>query len=317
LFKQYLEEFLTPLGRVQRNREIPGEPAFIDLWFEPTAAPEIQPDQLGLLGRLTHTASVIEPYHRPPNLDELRSCLFKLLHIQAEAQRQAHRDDRALTEAELPRLWILTPTLSSAMLNSVAAQSVSHWPQGVYFLADALHSGIIVIHHLPPTPDTLWLRLLGQGRVQQQAITEVLALTPDDGRRLRALRVLSSWKVAIELTPDVDMGIPVDRDDEEVMMALTQAYLEWERATEQRGLEQGLEQGLERGQKQEASRLVLRLLTHRFGTVPETVEAEIKTLSVERLEDLGESLLDFTQFDDVVEWLAKQRSLLPSQQGSP
>lgn len=66
LFKQYLEEFLTPLGRVQRNREIPGEPAFIDLWFEPTPAPEIQPNQLGLLGRLTHTASVIEPYHPPP-----------------------------------------------------------------------------------------------------------------------------------------------------------------------------------------------------------------------------------------------------------
>lgn len=186
------------------------------------------------------------------------------------------------------------------MLNRVAAQSVPHWPQGVYFLSDALHSGIIVIHHLPSTPDTLWLRLLGKGRVQQQAISEVLALTPDDGRRLRALRVLSNWKVAIELTPDVNLGIPVDKDDEEVMMALTQAYLEWERATEQRGLE--------RGQKQEASRLVMRRLKHRFGPVPETVEAEIKTLSVELLEELGECLLDFTQFDQVVEWLARRES---------
>ena len=38
-----------------------------------------------------------------------------------------------------------------------------------------LKTGIIVIHQLPKTPETLWLRMLGKGGVQAQAIQEVAA----------------------------------------------------------------------------------------------------------------------------------------------
>ena len=45
--------------------------------------------------------------------------------------------------------------------------------------------------------------------------------------------MLTSWKIRIEMTA------PLDREDEQLLMALSQAYLDWEKATEQRGEQQG------------------------------------------------------------------------------
>ena len=255
--------------------------------------PDVNPETLGVLGQMTQVASVIEPYYRPPSVSEVRRCLFKLLQVQAEAQRQARRAGEVLSEAKMPRLWILTPTASAELLSGFAAQEQAEWPRGVYCLPASLRSGVIVIHQLLETPETLWLRLLGKGRVQQQAIAEVLALPLGDERRMTALRVLSNWKIAIEMT------VEVDEEDEEVLMSLTQAYLEWERETERRGIEQGIEQGRQQGE----SALIMRMLKRRFE-VPEAIETEVNALSIESLEELGEAFLDFTSLDDLVAWLA-------------
>ncbi|NJR57526.1 MAG: hypothetical protein HC769_00890 [Cyanobacteria bacterium CRU_2_1] len=82
LSKQYLEDFLDPLCRVQRNLEVPGEPKYIDLWFTP-ASPSTSVD-LGLLQRIARTPCLLEPFHNPPTRKEIRVCLLKLLWIQAD-----------------------------------------------------------------------------------------------------------------------------------------------------------------------------------------------------------------------------------------
>jgi hypothetical protein len=57
-------------------------------------------------------------------------------------------------------LWILTPTLSAEKLAGLGAiNKLEGWESGVYLLAPLLKVGIIVIHQLPKTPETLWLRL--------------------------------------------------------------------------------------------------------------------------------------------------------------
>ena len=53
-----------------------------------------------------------------------------------------------------------------------------------------------------------------------------------------------------------------------------------------RGLEQGLEQGMEKGLQQGALRQLLRLLHHRFGTVPTEVQQSLQPLAVDQLEQL-------------------------------
>jgi hypothetical protein len=64
-----------------------------------------------------------------------------------------------------------------------------------------------------------------------------------------------------------------------------------------------MEQGIERGAEQEARSLILRQLMRCVGDVPPDLRSQIQSLSLTQLELLGEALLDFSQPNDLVEWL--------------
>jgi predicted transposase YdaD len=49
------------------------------------------------------------------------------------------------------------------------------------------------------------------------------------------------------------------------------------------------QEGIEEGSKQEARSLVLRLLTRRVGSIPESLQTQIEALSLAQLEDLGDT----------------------------
>jgi hypothetical protein len=55
-------------------------------------------------------------------------------------------------------------------LEQFGASTHADWSEGIYFLHPGLRSAIISINRLPVNPNTLWLRLLGRGKTQQQAI---------------------------------------------------------------------------------------------------------------------------------------------------
>jgi len=59
------------------------------------------------------------------------------------------------------------------------------------------------------------------------------------------------------------------------------------------------------GRQTEARTLILRLLKRRFGPLTSEREARITALPLERIEDLGEALLDFTTSADLDVWLAR------------
>jgi hypothetical protein len=64
--------------------------------------------------------------------------------------------------------------------------------------------------------------------------------------------------------------------------------------------------GIEQGRQEERSRqrsLILRQLVRQVGVVPEPLIASIEKLPIEQLESLAEALLDFTQLNDLVQWL--------------
>jgi hypothetical protein len=196
---------------------------------------------------------------------------------------------------QLPYLWILASSASTTLLEHFGASTHADWEEGVYFLHPGLRSAIIFINRLPANPDTLWLRLLGRGKTQQQAINEVIAFDDRDPKRSSILKLLANWKISIEITGQVS-------EEKELMMALSQAYLEWEQQTEQRGLEKGLQQGAAQEQS-----LILRQLTRRISELSPTMLQQIRGLPFVQLESLGEALLDFTSVNDLVTWL--QRNL--------
>ncbi len=118
--KQFLEELLAPLGRVEANKEVIDEARLVDVLFSPS--PQAQAPNLGLLGRiaLLNTA-LLEPFRNQPSRTEVRNCLTKLFTVIADSQRKAKREDTSLPEDDLARLWILSPSASPGLLESFGA----------------------------------------------------------------------------------------------------------------------------------------------------------------------------------------------------
>ncbi|CCH94316.1 hypothetical protein MICCA_3690013 [Microcystis aeruginosa PCC 9432] len=51
--------------------------------------------------------------------------------------------------------------------------------------------------------------------------------------------------------------------------------------------------------------MILRLLNRRLGEISSTLSQQIRELSLEQLETLGEALLDFTSLTDLTAWLSE------------
>jgi predicted transposase YdaD len=63
------------------------------------------------------------------------------------------------------------------------------------------------------------------------------------------------------------------------------------------------QEGKQEGLKQEALTLAMRLLRRRFGELEARIVAKVQQLSRERLEELTEDLLDFSEVEDLDAWL--------------
>jgi hypothetical protein len=224
LAKQYLEEFLTPFGLAQRQYEVPGEAKFVDLWFVPQPAAERPGQDLGLLGQMIQKPCLFEPYRNVPSRTDVRVAVMKLVWVQEDERRKARKAE--LSEEEQPCLWILAATASQPLLQDANAVTKPGWLPGVYFTADLFKTAIVVIDQLPETDETLWLRVLGRGDTQARSIREVLALPSSHPRRNQILRLVASWRVRM------DLGELADFTSQEEPMALSEAFLTWEREKE-------------------------------------------------------------------------------------
>jgi predicted transposase/invertase (TIGR01784 family) len=71
------------------------------------------------------------------------------------------------------------------------------------------------------------------------------------------------------------------------------------------GRDEGLVQGRVEGRVEEARALVIRQLTRKLGNVSPNLLAKIETLPLERVESLGEDLLDFTSITNLEQWLSQ------------
>jgi predicted transposase YdaD len=62
-------------------------------------------------------------------------------------------------------------------------------------------------------------------------------------------------------------------------------------------------EGQEEGAMGQARSLVTRQLTHKFGAIPATQLDLVNALTIEKLDALGEALLDFESLHDLTNWL--------------
>jgi hypothetical protein len=139
---------MTPYGEVKAPRRVAGEVREIDVWFTPKSPPNIGSEPSKLLEKLVATSCIIEPFRNHASSDEICDCLLKLLEIKGEVQREAHRNHSKISDSDLPKLWILTPTASATLLSGFGATLDPNWLPGIYFLPSSLRTAIIVIRPL-------------------------------------------------------------------------------------------------------------------------------------------------------------------------
>jgi Domain of unknown function (DUF4351) len=286
--KDYLEELLKDYGEVKPSEKVSGEIKEIDVLFTPSARQTANLQLLGLLGRFAEYPAILEPFRNPASSDEICDCIVKLLEVKAELRREAKANKTKLQEETIPKLWVLTPTASTAILSSFNVNRKEEFVPGVYFLGDALRTAIVAIHQLPLTPETLWLRVLGRGRVQEQAIVELQALPLNHPYQQATLELVYNLRENLRVNQELE------EEDRELIMRLEPLY--------QRDREQAKQEGRQQGEQD----LVLRQLNRRIGSIDASLTERIQGLSIEQLENLGEALLDFSDVADLEAWLNQQ-----------
>jgi hypothetical protein len=268
--KDFLNSLLSPFGSINPNYKIAGEVRYVDLYFQPQMG-EFEPELLGFLAKFATEPIVIEPFRNSVKVPQIRACISKLFDLHLTLARDAKKQKLPEPEDDkLPKLWILTPTLSDRLLESVGAKlELEQWGAGVYVLPSGLKTGIVVIHQLPQISETLWFRLLGKDGVQKRAIEEVAKLPSGHPYRQNTLELLVNLKVTLEARTDIQ---PEDR---ELIMQLSPLYLEQLQAAEQKGEQRGKQEG-----KQEIAINLLR------KNIPLETIAEATGLSLEQLQVL-------------------------------
>ena len=287
--KDYLEELLKPYGEVNAPYRVVGEARAIDVFFSPFIAENPQLEVLGLLGQFAKIPAILEPFRNPATEKEIRSCLLKELEIISVLEKEAKRNETTLTEAELPKLWILTPTVSAERLSRFNAVPLSNSLPGMYYLGEALRTAIVAIHQLPKTHETLWLRLLGRGRVQKLAINELTGLSKTHPYRQVTLELLYNLQQNLRIIQSTEP------DDRELLMRLAPLYQQDKEQAKQEARQEGIQD------------IILQLLGYKFGELDASVVEQVQALSEEKLAALGKSMLNFSEVSLLEAWLMENR----------
>jgi hypothetical protein len=256
--KSLFQELLSSCGQVIPNFALLGEERAIDVFFAPH--PDSQPDQeeLGVLASIAKKPALLEPFRSGLADENIETCIMKLFMVNAQLRNK----NTNIPSNIPPHLWIIAAEVSDRILTDFGAIIDAEMGEGFYKLTKGLKTTIVAVAELPTTPETIWLRLMGKGRTQEDAIADLLMLPDSDPKRSNALNLLVTWQIKIE-----DIIDQIEQEEEVAIMALSQAYLEWEKQTKRLGITQGLQQ--------ERRDTIESLIQSRFGTLDQDLQSII------------------------------------------
>jgi hypothetical protein len=220
--KNYLTELLNTIGKANPNELINSERREGDVWFERDRTLSIaeQKNRLGLMGQLLTHDSLIEVFRNAATEFEIRGCKAKLAGIEAEIVREAERRDEKVVVETLPHVWLITPTASERIQRGFGFRKTR--VSGVYQLPKLDRTGVIVVHQLAVTEETLWIRMLGREGNQNRAIQEFLGQPPVS---TSSVLYNSIEEILANYRANLESNRPLASEEEELIMNLSAAYL--------------------------------------------------------------------------------------------
>ena len=82
----------------------------------------------------------------------------------------------------------------------------------------------------------------------------------------------------------------------DVVMTLAERFVE-------KGIEKGMEKGIEKGETNALVKTAIKLLTKKFGNLPEEVKTKISKLDNSSLEIIIEGIFEYKSLDDIKKYL--------------
>ena len=155
-----------------------------------------------------------------------------------------------------------------------AIKGGEEWGEGVYLLGKTFRTGIIVVHQLPKTPETVWFRTLGRGKVQQEAIDEIAALPKDSVYRQKVLELFAVLKVNLENSTNKDS------DEMELLMSLAESpvFVEYMKQATAKASAEALAQGVTTGVMTGYQSVVESMMVKRFGSLDAELSAAVPNI---------------------------------------
>lgn len=130
-----------------------------------------------------------------------------------------------------------------------------------------------------------------------------LALTEPDPER----RGLLLSFVALLAGRYLDRDVVREMFRKEIDMIQTNTFFDdWLEEAEKRGVQKGREEGREQGREKEAQEMLLRLLAHRFPSVPVKLVLRIQKLNADALSDLFDLALTASSLDEIEQAVNQQ-----------
>lgn len=155
-----------------------------------------------------------------------------------------------------------------------------------------------------------WRDFLNQPNPIASALMAKMKIAPQERPKVKAqcLRLLTTLKLDparmqlisgfvdtyLKLNPSEEIQFEQEistftQPEQESVMQITTSWME-----------KGIEQGLLREKE-----LIIRLLKRKLGEISSELETQIKALDIDRVEALGEALLDFDTVEDLTDWLSQ------------
>jgi len=154
-----------------------------------------------------------------------------------------------------------------------------------------------------------WRDYLNQANPVAAALMAKMRIMPTDRPKVKAecLRLLATLRLdparSRLISGFVDTYLRLNPQEKQVFQTEIGKLEATERERVMQIVTSWMEEGIEQGAQQEARSLILRLLARKVGALPDSVRSQIATLTLSQLERLGESLLDFSQLEDLEAWL--------------
>ena len=254
LAKELLAALLSEGGTAQIEREISVDAHRIDVWFMPGHPPGTVPSVLAPLAREN---AVIEPFHDPPDVEDVQRCVLKQHAMFAALRRGKAPKD------QLPALWILSAGVPRNVIRAFGFEPMKGALRGFLTSPQAVHRlHLVVISDLDRTRETLPLRLLGAGRTLQDALEDWQALPETALERVVLKPVLVRSGVETVMQPGRRK-----RDEEALMRAAEWAYNDTLREAREEGEARELKRQFERRLRRPLSVLENTALDRRLSAL--------------------------------------------------